>query len=111
MSEFIPNLKIWRMAMMKMTTMKKLVDTLNKNYESPIATEIAGYWGYDEGSVREHRISANAVFRFKKSGEDYFLRFIPPSERTFEYIKAEIDLLYFVSDRGISIAEPVGKLH
>ena len=96
--------------MMRMTTMKKLVDTLNENHESPIANEIASYWGYDKGSVKEQRISANAVFRFKKSGEDYFLRFNPPSERTFEYIKAEVDFLNYLSDRNISVARPVKSL-
>ncbi|MGB3478147.1 MAG: phosphotransferase [bacterium] len=96
--------------MMKMTTMKKLVDTLNKNYESSIANEIASYWGYDKGSVKEQRISANAVFRFKKSGEDHFLRFNSPSERTFEYIKAEVDFLNYLSDSDISVAKPVKSL-
>ena len=93
-----------------MTTMKKLVDTLNEKYESPIATEIAGYWGCDKGSVIEQRISANAVFRFKKSGKDHFLRFNPPSERSFDYIKAEIDFLQFLAAKNIHIARPVRSL-
>jgi Ser/Thr protein kinase RdoA (MazF antagonist) len=92
---------------MRMTTMKTLVDTLDENYKSPIATEIAEYWGCDEGTVREQRISANAVFRFKKSGETYFLRFNVPSERTYEFINAEIDFLHYVSDKNIRIAKPV----
>ena len=96
--------------MMKLTTMIKLVNTINKNWESPIANEIASHWEYNKGTVKEKRASANFVFHFTKSGEDYFLRFNPPGERKFEHIKAEIDFLNYLSDNNIPVAKPVKSL-
>lgn len=50
--------------MMKLSTMKKVVDTLSEEWESSLAETILERWGYDAGTVRYVRASANFIFVF-----------------------------------------------
>ena len=62
--------------MMKLSTMQKLVATLNENDESLIAELIASHWNHDPGTVHYFRASANFLFLFKHLGQEYVLRFV-----------------------------------
>ena len=96
--------------MMKLSTMQKLVTTLNENDESPIANEIASRWEHDPGSVRFLRASANFLFLFKHAGKDYVLRFVNADERTFNTIRAELAYLDHLALQGVHVAKPVRSL-
>ena len=93
--------------MMKLSAMQALIMTLNENEESPIANVIAFRWNHDPGTVRFFRASANFLFLFKYSGQDYVLRFINVNERTFDAIHAELAYLDHLASQGVRAAKPV----
>lgn len=97
------------MVLMKLKYMKELIDTEDKNLESPIANEIVSRWDH-EGTPREFRSSANYVFVFKMSGKKYFLRFTYPYERSIEEIKAELDFMDYLSNNDIRVVKPIKSL-
>jgi Ser/Thr protein kinase RdoA (MazF antagonist) len=97
--------------MMKLSNMKKIVETVDKEWRSPIAEGILERWGYDRGSVYYFRASSNFVFMFKKDGKRRFLRFIHSEEREKASIEAEIILLIHLKDHSIKAAEPVLSLN
>lgn len=67
--------------MMKLSTMKKVLDTVDSGWRSPIADLIMERWAYDAGTLFFWRASANFVFIFKREGISYYLRFNEASER------------------------------
>jgi len=87
-----------------MLTVDSTVDT---HGSSPIAEQILKQWDYEQGSVQFCRSSANFVYRFLKEGKLCFLRFADSSERTWETIAAEIDILQWVAEKGIIITTPL----
>lgn len=93
--------------MMKLDTMRELTATLNDDWQSPIANEIASRWHHDVSTVRFLRASANFLFVFKHTEQDYMLRFNHASERTIEAIEAEIAFVSYLSGQGLSVAKPV----
>ena len=92
---------------MKLSAMRALVITLNEHDESPIANAIASRWGPDPGTVRFFRASANFLFLFKHSEQDYVLRFINANERTIDSIRAELAYIDHLASQGIHVANPV----
>jgi Ser/Thr protein kinase RdoA (MazF antagonist) len=97
--------------LMKLSTMKKVVDTVDGEWRSPLAEDILERWGYDEGTVYYFRSSANFIFVFKKEGRRYFLRFNDSCERNLETIEAEIDILNYLRNKTLRIALPVKSLN
>ena len=93
--------------MMKLSTMRTLIMTLDENGESPIANVIASRWNHDLGTVRFFRASANFLFLFKHSGQDYVLRFISVNERAFDAIHAELAYIDHLAVQGAHVAKPV----
>ena len=93
--------------MMKLSAMRALIMTLDENDESPIANVIASRWIHDPGTVRFFRASANFLFLFKHSGQDYVLRFINVNERTLDAIHAELAYLDHLASQGVHVAKPV----
>jgi Ser/Thr protein kinase RdoA (MazF antagonist) len=96
--------------MMKLTTMHKFVATVNADWESPVANEIAVKWGSDSGTVKFFRASANFVCRFQKDSQTYFLRFNHADERRVEEIAGEIAYLKYLAAQGITLANPIPSL-
>ncbi|KEK23400.1 phosphotransferase enzyme family protein [Bacillus gaemokensis] len=92
---------------MKLSLMLKVVETVDDEWKSPLAEKILENWQYNKGSLYYFRSSANCIFVFKKNGERHFLRFIEKQERNVEAIKAEIDILLYLSRYSIHVAEPV----
>ncbi len=67
-------------------------------------------WEHDESSLEmfEHcRISANAIYPFKKNNALYFLRFAPSSEKVKENILAELDFINYLRNNHYNALEPV----
>ena len=93
--------------MMKLSTIRTVDSTVDAYGSSPIAEQILKQWDYEQGSVRFFRSSANFVYRFLKEGKPCFLRFADTSERTRETIEAEIDILQWVAERGITVTSPL----
>jgi len=96
--------------MMKLCTMRDIVDTLTDQGTSPLADEIASRWSPDPGSVRFLRASANFVFTFTASGKKYVLRFNHADERTREHVQAEVDYLQYLASAGMYVAKPIPSL-
>jgi Ser/Thr protein kinase RdoA (MazF antagonist) len=97
--------------MMTLSTMKKVVETVNSEWRSSLAEEILERWGYDHGSVYYFRASANFLFLFKINGKSYFLRFIDSVEKDFSSIESEIKLLNYLRSQPIKVALPVESLN
>lgn len=97
--------------MMKLSTMKKVVDTVDHEWRSSLAEKILNQWGYDEGSVYYFRASANFIFVFRKNGKRYFLRFNATSERDLKTIEAEIETLLYLRNQPVHTAQPVKSLN
>lgn len=93
--------------MMKLSTMSTVDRTVDTHGESPIAAQILQQWEHDHGSVKFFRSSANFVYLFHKGGKPFFLRFADSSERTRETIKAEIDILQWVTVSGMTVTLPI----
>lgn len=96
--------------MMKLSTMKIIVDTVDEEWNSPFAEEIAKFWGYDEETVKYYRSSANFIFVFQKEERDYYLRFNHSDERDKETIASEIKILEYLNNKASNIVKPVKSL-
>lgn len=94
--------------MMKLSTMKKVVDTVDEHWESPLAESILERWGYDPGSAKYFRSSANFVFVFQNKGQYFFLRFNDSVERELERIESELTVVRYLKK---SAAQPVKSLN
>lgn len=97
--------------MMKLSTMKKVMETVDDVWRSPLGEKILENWGYDEGSVFILRASANFVFNFKKDGVPYFLRFNDACERKIETIESELNIVNFLWEQSLNVAKPVRSLN
>ncbi|HPF17723.1 MAG TPA: phosphotransferase [Thermotogota bacterium] len=93
--------------MMKLTTMKKVVDTLTKDWKSPLADQILENWNSDPKSLVYIRSSANFVFRFTENGRLRYLRFNSTNERTVEETENEMEILCFLKDKTPNVVQPV----
>lgn len=96
--------------MMKLTLMKRFFDTVNEEWRSPIADEIAAMWFMGEKTVRVLRASANFVARVDHAEQKYFLRFNHSSERTVEFIEAELNYIQHLTSQGMRANRPVRSL-
>lgn len=96
---------------MKLSTMVKVVATVDGEWRSPLAEQILENWGYDEGSVYYFRASANFLFIFKKNNKTYFLRFSDSSEKELSSIESEIVVLEYLREKAIRVALPVKSLN
>jgi Ser/Thr protein kinase RdoA (MazF antagonist) len=93
--------------MMKLSTMRTVDSTVDTYGSSPIAEQILTSWDHDQGSLQFFRSSANFVYSFRQGGKQCFLRFAATSERTRDTIEAEIDILQWVAQRGMTVTSPL----
>ncbi|MFS0557093.1 phosphotransferase enzyme family protein [Brevibacillus sp. 179-C9.3 HS] len=93
--------------MMRLSTMQKVVATVDEEWKSPLAEQIMERWAHDEDSIYYYRSSANFVFIFEVDGQSHFLRFNDASERTAESIEAELQILQYLRDKSVHTAQPV----
>ncbi len=97
--------------MMKLSTMRKVVDTLNKHWHSPIGDAILKYWEHVTNSAIYFRASANFVFRFTNNGKDHFLRFNSITERSHDDLDGEIQILNYLKHQTANTVKPVLSLN
>lgn len=97
--------------MMKLSLMQRVVDTVDESWQSPLAEQILQPWGYDPGTVRFVRASANFIFVTQRAGKRYFLRFNDVHERSRRLLLAETNLLTWLAAQGIRLAEPVRSVN
>ena len=93
--------------MMRLSTMRKVIDTLGEDRACPVAAEILQRWGYDPGSVQFLRASANFICTFRREGRPLFLRFNEASARPAGAVEAEVKLVDRLRKEGIKVAAPV----
>ncbi|MBN1148118.1 MAG: phosphotransferase [Anaerolineales bacterium] len=93
--------------MIKLNLMKQFFDTVDQEWRSPIADQIAARWLGGETAVRCIRASANFVFHIKANQADYVLRFNHASERQVEVIAAELQYIQHLARHGVCAARPV----
>src|ERR1051326_8652025 len=93
--------------MMKLSTMLQVDNTLNEQWQSQIAERILEQWEHDQGSAKFFRASANFVYTVRKGGERFVLRFAESSERTVAAIEAEMALLCWIANKGMTVTTPV----
>lgn len=96
--------------MMKLTLMKRFFDTVDEEWRSPIADKIAVMWLRGEKTVRVVRASANFVASVDHAEQKYFLRFNHSSERTAEFMEAELRYIQHLTGQGIRANRPVRSL-
>jgi Ser/Thr protein kinase RdoA (MazF antagonist) len=97
--------------MMTLSTMKKVVETVNAEWRSPLAESILERWGYDPGSVYYFRASANFLFIFKRNEKTYFLRFSDATEKDLTSIGTEVRILNYLREQTVKVALPVKSLN
>lgn len=93
--------------MMKLSTMKKVVETVDQDWRSPFAEKLLEKWGYDQKEVYYYRGSANFIFVFKREDQWYYLRCNESTERTKEDYHSELQILAYLEKASISISKPV----
>jgi len=75
-----------------------------------LAEMLVKNWEYDESSLdlfQHFRISANAIYPFKRNGEICLLRCCPTSEKTRESIVAELEFIGYLHSRHYPALEPL----
>ncbi len=96
--------------MMPLSLMQAVVATVNEQWASPLADKILQHWDHDEGHTRYWRASANFVFFFKHQDQDCILRFNHTNERSVTKIRAEMNYIKLLAERGIRVAKPIRSL-
>jgi Ser/Thr protein kinase RdoA (MazF antagonist) len=96
--------------MMKLSLMQKVVDTVNEEWRSPLAEMILSRWGFDNGEVYYFRASSNFVFIFRKDGKTRYLRFNHSSERDLRSIESETEILLYLQNQPIRVAQLVKSI-
>ena len=93
--------------MMKLSLMKRFFDTVDADWRSPLADQIARQWFDVDFQAYCLRASANFAFKVKAGEQDYLLRLNHASERTVEYIAAELAFIEHLAGRGLRVARPL----
>lgn len=91
---------------MKLTLMKQFFDTVDDDWWSPLADQLASPWFTGEHSVRVLRASANFVCKVEEKGSTYYLRFNHSSERESDKINAEIKYILYLNGKGVKANKP-----
>ena len=90
--------------------MKRFFDTVNDDWWSPIADQLASPWFTGDHMVRVLRASANFVCKVEADGLTYYLRFSHSSERDPVKIDAEIKYILHLIGKGVKANKPVQSL-
>ncbi len=93
--------------MMRLSLMWRGVNSLGPEWTWPLAEKILKPWGFDPGSVRYFRASANFVCVLRQEGRRRFLRFNLDSERPRKAVEAEAHLVEWLYDQGLPVARPI----
>jgi len=95
---------------MKLNLMKQFFDSVDDEWHSPIADEIAERWFEADFQAYCLRASANFTFLVKTGEQKYLLRFNHARERRVEYLAGELAYIEHLVSRGIHVAKPLPSL-
>jgi Ser/Thr protein kinase RdoA (MazF antagonist) len=93
--------------MMRLSTLWRVDATIDGDGRSPVADQLLERWPHDPGSARFTRSSANFVYRFSHHGLRRYLRFADNGERRRAAIEAEVALVAWLGDVGLTVARPL----
>ncbi len=93
--------------MMKLSLMNQLIQTVDGQGRSPLAERLLQPWGFDPGTVKFFRASANCLFVFRRQGRRCFLRFNHLEERGNDSVGDELRLHQELLAQGIPVARPI----
>jgi Ser/Thr protein kinase RdoA (MazF antagonist) len=96
--------------MMKLSLMKDFFRTVDEEWSSPIADQIASRWFASPDSVRIMRASANFVCLVVDSGKHYTLRFNTEEFRPIEALQSELRLLLSLRNFNLPVQNPLKSL-
>lgn len=96
--------------MMKLSTMKKVMNRLYSEEGDSFIQQILEPWGFDEDTVAIVRASANFVLTFTLEGKRYFLRFNDSSEREYPSIEAELAIVRYLGEKSLNVAKPLPSI-
>jgi Ser/Thr protein kinase RdoA (MazF antagonist) len=97
--------------MMKLSEIRRLVDSLDADRRSPVADAVAAHWGYPPGAARFRRSSANHVFALTgQTGEvDAFLRFASSAHRPRSRVAKVVAFMDALAVHGVSVVRPIAS--
>lgn len=96
--------------MMKLSLMETFFTTVDDEWSSPVADEIASRWFSKPDSVKIMRASANFVSLITADQEHYTLRFNSEELRPIEALQSEIRLLLSLRNFDLPVQKPVKSL-
>lgn len=91
--------------MMKLSIMKDIFKTVNKDWDCDLAKELAIHWEHDKDWVKMWRVSANCVCYLRNKNKNYVIRFNKNSERKYEEIETELVLMKYLKKNNILVPE------
>lgn len=91
--------------MMRLSTMWSVDATIDAEGRSPVADRILERWEYDRDSSRFFRSCANFVYSLRRGGGACFLRFAAGTEREWQAIEAEVELVGWLRREGLGVPE------
>jgi len=97
------------MAMMPLTEISRLKQTVTDSWDSPVADQVAALWGHPAGTARWWRSSASHVFVVDVAGRRSFLRFVPGAYRDGEDVAVVAGLMAQLSRGGSAVVRPVAS--
>jgi Ser/Thr protein kinase RdoA (MazF antagonist) len=95
--------------MMKLSLMRDVFNTVNSDWECQLASDLVKYWNHDGNEIKMKRASSNFICKFKNDEMNCITRFNHDSERSYETIESEIQLLKYLESKGVRIAHPISS--
>ncbi|MHB8946129.1 MAG: phosphotransferase enzyme family protein [Bacillota bacterium] len=92
---------------MKLSFMNQVIQTVDGEGHSPLAERLLPPWGFERGTAKFFRASANCLFTFRRQGQQCFLRFNHLGERDKDFVEDELKLLQELVAQGVSVARPI----
>lgn len=93
--------------MMKLSTMLRVDRQIDDDGRSQLADRILDRWESDRASARFFRSSANFVFRLRRAGAPFYLRFADSRERRRRDVGSEMEIVASLAAAGVVVPAPV----
>jgi len=97
--------------MMNLNLMKQFFDSVDAEWQSPIANEIASQWFQEDFQAYCIRASANFAFLVKTGEQKHLLRFNHADERQVEFIGGELEFIEHLAQNSVRVARPRASLN
>ena len=97
--------------MMKLSLMSAFVQSLAENRQSAIGAKIAQQWFPEVKHATYRRASANFLLEIEVGEQVYMLRCNHIEERDPSLVRAEVDVLFALAERGIRSYMPLASIN